>query len=75
MMKKFRVMILLCTLLLTGCGQQSASVSADAEPQSIDLFAMDTTMTLTAYGDHAEDALAGAKSEIERLDALFSISS
>lgn len=75
MMKKFRVMILLCTLLLAGCGQQSASVSADAEPQSIDLFAMDTTMTLTAYGDHAEDALAGAKSEIERLDALFSISS
>lgn len=73
MMKKFRVMILLCTLLLAGCGQQS--VSADAEPQSIDLFAMDTTMTLTAYGDHAEDALAGAKSEIERLDALFSISS
>ena len=73
MMKKFRVMILLCTLLLAGCGQQS--VSADAEPQSIDLFAMDTTMTLTAYGDHAEDALAGAKSEIKRLDALFSISS
>lgn len=73
MMKKFRVMILLCTLLLAGCGQQS--VSADAEPQSIDLFAMDTTMTLTAYGDHAEDALAGAKSEIERLDALLSISS
>lgn len=73
MMKKFRVMILLCTLLLAGCGQQS--VSANAEPQSIDLFAMDTTMTLTAYGDHAEDALAGAKSEIERLDALFSISS
>ena len=73
MMKKFRVMILLCSLLLAGCGQQS--VSADAEPQSIDLFAMDTTMTLTAYGDHAEDALAGAKSEIERLDALLSISS
>lgn len=75
MMKKFRVMILLCTLLLAGCGQQSASVSADAEPQSIDLFAMDTAMTLTAYGDHAADALAAAKTEINRLDALLSISS
>ena len=32
-------------------------------------------MTLTAYGDHAGEALEAAKSEIERLDALFSISS
>lgn len=36
---------------------------------------MDTAMTLTAYGDHAGEALEAAKSEIERLDALFSISS
>ena len=75
MKKKFRVSILLCFVLLGGCGQQSASVSIDAEPQSIDLFAMDTAMTLTAYGDHAADALTAAKTEINRLDALLSISS
>ena len=43
--------------------------SAGTDSQSIDLFAMDTAMTLTAYGDHAGEALEAAKSEIERLDA------
>lgn len=73
----FKALLLLGLVFLGGCGQASApSVSsAGTDSQSVDLFAMDTAMTLTAYGDHAEDALAGAKSEIERLDALFSISS
>lgn len=77
MKKKIKALLLLGLVFLGGCGQASApSVSsAGTDSQSIDLFAMDTAMTLTAYGDHAEDALAGAKSEIERLDALFSISS
>ena len=76
MKKKIKALLLLGLVFLGGCGQASApSVSsAGTDSQSIDLFAMDTAMTLTAYGDHAEDALAGAKSEIERLDALFSIS-
>ena len=77
MKKKIKALLLLGLVFLGGCGQASApSVSsAGTDSQSVDLFAMDTAMTLTAYGDHAEDALAGAKSEIERLDALFSISS
>ena len=48
---------------------------SDTESQSIELFAMDTVMNLMAYGSHAEAALTAAQNEIERLDALFSISS
>ena len=77
MKKKIKALLLLGLVFLSGCGQASApSVSsAGTDSQSIDLFAMDTAMTLTAYGDHAGEALEAAKSEIERLDALFSISS
>ncbi len=64
--------IALTTLLLTGCGVTASSDTANT-PTSQDLFAMDTVMTVTAYGSSAavEDAVA----EIERLDALLSISS
>lgn len=76
MKKKIKILLLFGLLFLGGCGQASAPASSDStDSQSIDLFAMDTTMTLTAYGDHAGEALDAAKSEIERLDALFSISS
>lgn len=77
MKKKIKALLLLGLVFLSGCGQTSApsGSSAGTDSQSIDLFAMDTAMTLTAYGDHAGEALEAAKSEIERLDALFSISS
>ena len=38
--------------------------SSTDEPQSRDVFAMDTYMTLTAYGDNAENALDKAEAEI-----------
>ena len=77
MKKKIKALLLLGLVFLGGCGQTSApsGSSAGTDSQSIHLFAMDTAMTLTAYGDHAGEALDAAKSEIERLDALFSISS
>lgn len=37
-----------------------------------DIFAMDTYMTLTAYGSNAQAAVDKAAAEIERLDALLS---
>lgn len=40
---------------------------------SADIFAMDTYMTVTCYGERAEDAVAAAQAEIERLDDLLSI--
>lgn len=77
MKKKIKALLLLGLVFLGGCGQASVpSVSsAGTDSQSIDLFAMDTAMTLTAYGDHAGEALDAASTEIKRLDALFSISS
>ncbi len=39
---------------------------------SMDVFAMDTYMTLLAYGDNAEEAILAAAAEIHRLDDLLS---
>lgn len=52
----------------------AASESADAEEKSAsrDIFAMDTYMTVTAYGEQAEEAVDAAVDEINRLDALLS---
>ena len=40
---------------------------------SRDIFAMDTIMSLTAYGPHGEAAVDAAAAEIIRLDALLSV--
>ena len=52
--------------LLCGCGKR-------AEYAQKDLFAMDTYMTMTAYGENAEAALDKVCSEITRLESLFSV--
>ena len=80
--------VCLCaSALLVGCGQKTDSKTADksetssesAQNQSEDIqeasrdvFAMDTYMTVTAYGENAEAAVDAAQAEIERLDALLS---
>lgn len=38
-----------------------------------EFFAMDTVMTITAYGNQSENAVKEAESEINRLDALLSV--
>lgn len=53
--------LLLC---LSGCGVQS-------EPEQLSLFAMDTYMTLAAYGDKASEALAACGQELNRLDGAL----
>lgn len=50
--------------------EQSDQVSI--EEASNELFAMDTYMTVTAYGENAQEAVDAASAEIERLDALLS---
>ena len=56
--------------------QESASSTASSDTadasSSRDIFAMDTYMTVTAYGPNAEMAVDQAQQEIERLDALLS---
>lgn len=72
-------LILTAGLILSGCGNagagQGTPSAEESEAHSTELFAMDTVMSLTAYGQQAESALQAAAEEIERLDALFSISS
>ncbi len=43
------------------------------EPESRDVFAMDTYMVLKAYGTNAKKALEQAETEIQRLESLFSV--
>lgn len=87
-MKHSLVFSALCLALLAGCAGAEGDVPASAAPsaapaqslaqdesQSAELFAMDTVMTLTAYGPQAGGALEAAEAEIRRLDSLWSISS
>ena len=52
---------------------EASGEAADKETEaSKDLFAMDTYMTLTAYGEHAKEAVDKAAERVEALDALLS---
>lgn len=81
MKKSLLIGVLMMALTLCGCSASDSSDAGSAVNESAaasharELFAMDTVMTLEAYGDQAETALDAATAEIERLDALFSISS
>ena len=62
-------------IMLCGCGElpgTAAKESAGAEPAQRTLFAMDTVMSLTAYGPGGEEAVQKAAEEIDRLDKLLS---
>lgn len=61
-----RMLPLLCAAaLLAGCAAQS-------EPTIQTFFAMDTTMSVTAYAADPTDALVAAQQAVNRLDALWS---
>lgn len=62
--------IFLCLFLLSGCG-----TAGEAEASTRYLTAMDTVMSLTAYGPNRDRALEEAVAEIQRLDGLLSIGS
>lgn len=79
-MKSSRLLsILLALLLLTGCtrpapsadAKVSASASADESPNETILFAMDTVMKLTVYGD--ESLLTAAEARITELENKLSV--
>lgn len=57
-------------ILFTGCKEDSEE---DLKETSREVFAMDTYMTLKAYGADGEEALDEAIEEIQRLDALWSV--
>ena len=58
----FLVLLVLCCL--ASCGTQ---------PYSSEFFAMDTVMTVSAYGKNSQQAVCSAQEEICRLDGLFSV--
>ncbi len=75
-------LLLVFVLALTGCSlaedknlkeETSGEETQDSmEPAVKDIFAMDTYMTLTAYGEQAQEAVDAAAEEIERIEALLS---
>ena len=73
------------SLLMGGCNNtkqdtttetKSTQTESDGDVSdkeaSKDIFAMDTYMTVTAYGDQAQEAVNEAGAEIERLDNMLS---
>ncbi|MBQ9030249.1 MAG: FAD:protein FMN transferase [Parasporobacterium sp.] len=62
--------MLICLLVCTGCSL--GKETSERESASRELFAMDTIMTLTVYGEHAQEVLDLAEAEIERLDQMLS---
>ena len=73
------------SLMLSGCSNTKQTTTAETksvqteeksvsdEEASKDIFAMDTYMSLTAYGSNSEEAVSKAVQEINRLDAMFSV--
>ena len=66
---------LACASALTACSGQSGSQAGTSagDPVQREFFAMDTYMTLTAYGDEAEAALEKAQTEVEKLESEWSV--
>lgn len=58
-------------------GEDSSRVEVDTAQEvasaSGEIFAMDTYMTVTCYGDRCEEALEASLAEIDRLDRLLSV--
>lgn len=75
--KAAAVGLLLGGCFLTGCAKffpaEKEETAAQSESCTREIFAMDTVMTVTAYGDRAEEAVQAAEEEIKRLDVLFSV--
>ena len=56
------LLTILCALSLPGCGEAAPSGEART------VYAMDTVMNLTVYGENAASALEGAEKELHTLD-------
>ena len=61
-MKKI-LAVFLCVIILTSCTQNTKYEKT--------IFSMDTEISMTAYGDDAENALTLAEEEIKRIDKKF----
>ncbi|MCD8145079.1 MAG: FAD:protein FMN transferase [Oscillospiraceae bacterium] len=77
MKRLFPILLTVClSLALAACAaEQGTAVTETAEDEavSVQVFAMDTYIDLTAYGPNAEAALDEIAGEIETLDGLLSV--
>ncbi len=64
------VMVLVCLILMTGTGCGSTSVM---EKETTEIFAMDTIMDLTVYGESASELLTEARQLVQKYEGLFSV--
>lgn len=71
MKKIFPCIIMVSMLFLTACSKQSKASIIDSQSKSF--FAMDTYMTITAYGENAETALNQAEERVKELEKLWSV--
>ncbi len=71
MKKSFFYILAAGLICLTACGKQSASLQN--EPSSKSFFAMDTYMTITAYGENAASALEQAEERVTELEKMWSV--
>ena len=68
-----KLLITLTTLFLILCILSVGCVSQAPTPERATLFAMNTVIELTVYGDSAEEMVTRTIAELYRLEALFSV--
>lgn len=78
-MKKTKTLFILICLLLAlsmcGCSLQNTSSTSNnisLQKHTTQMYALDTIINLTAYGENAQTAFEKSKAEISRLENLFS---
>ncbi len=68
MKRRIIAMLLICALALSGCSSNDTTPKETAE-----IFAMNTIMNLTVYGDNATEVLVDARVLIQKYEQLFSV--
>lgn len=71
LMPRPKALPLICALTLALIASSCAPKAKTPERYETHFFAMDTIITIAAYGENAEEAMASAKAEILRIEALF----
>lgn len=69
MKKRCILWLSVCFIAFTSCSGKTLK----NEPQSKSFFAMDTYMTITAYGENAESILNQAEKKVSELENLWSV--
>lgn len=69
MPKRFFSLCMISVILFSSC----SSKTEKQEPKSKSFFAMDTYMTITAYGENAETALNLAEERVTELEKMWSV--